>query len=77
MTYEERINALTYYAPGDEGEELFRLTCSLAYTAYGLNQGDDRVEFLVAWAEEQAAESKEWAEEEGRDDFIRVRWGRA
>lgn len=74
-TLQERIEALVYYAPGDEDSELFEQTCSLCYSMYGL--GDTvKAETLYEWAKEQAEASKEFAEEEGRlDDFMNGHWG--
>lgn len=77
MDYSERIEKLKFYTPGDEAEELFLATCSLAYQMNGI--GDPaKVEILVQWAEEMAKESKEWAESELEPEeieYVSGHWG--
>jgi len=76
-SYAEKFESLKFYAPGDEGEELFDATCSLAYQANGIDS-EERVEYLYKWAKEQCDRSYEWVKKDAPeriDDFKMGSWG--
>lgn len=79
--HKERIEALKYYGTGDEGIELFQLTCALAYKLSGFGDTDEDTEYVVKMAEKQAAKSLEWYIIDGQDpdaddaDFDEGYWG--
>lgn len=65
------VENLHYYGTGDEGVELFRSTCSLAYQMYGIGETWQAV-LLVSFACEQAEASKEYADD---SDYEKGHWG--
>ena len=70
-----RIEALTYYGTGDEGYELFVEACRFAHMLHGLGT-DEQAKTVVAWAEDMASGSLDWAEREGNlDDKAQGQWG--
>lgn len=56
------VEALTYHGTGDEGVELFRQTCGLAYMMNGVGTREQAVACYL-WAKQMAEESRRWCEE--------------